>query len=84
MNIVNPAASLPIILENGTMAEPFRLWTQQITRMEVLMGTGSPETVVDAPMGKFYFDDAGTAGAILYIKRDTDIGGDPTKGWVLV
>jgi hypothetical protein len=29
-------------------------------------------------------DDAGTAGAILYIKRDTDIAGDKTQGWILV
>jgi hypothetical protein len=29
-------------------------------------------------------DTAGTAGSILYIKRDAAIGADPTTGWILV
>jgi hypothetical protein len=28
--------------------------------------------------------DDGVAGSILYIKRDTDIGGDNKQGWILV
>ena len=50
----------------------------------MIVGTGSPEGVIDAPQTANYMDDAGTAGNIKYIKRDADIAGDSTKGWILV
>ena len=84
MNIPTPLASIPIIEENGTMTELFRIWSQQVTKLQLLMGSGSPEGVVSASMMTLYMDTAGTAGAILYIKRDSDIALDPTQGWILV
>jgi len=61
-----------------------RSWTQTITNQALIIGTGSPETVVEAAQGASYMDDAGTAGTILYIKISNDIGGDKSQGWVLV
>jgi hypothetical protein len=29
-------------------------------------------------------DDAGTAGAILYVKKSADVAGNKTQGWILV
>ena len=84
MNIPTPLAATPIIEDNGTMAEPFRIWTQQVTSLQILRGSGSPEGVIEAPKSVLYMDTAGTAGAILYIKRDSDIALDPTQGWILV
>jgi hypothetical protein len=84
MNIVKPIASQPVVESNGTMADPFRLWTQRITDLQILTGSGSPEGVVSAPITTLYMNTAGTAGSILYIKRDTDISADPTRGWILV
>jgi hypothetical protein len=49
----------------------------------LIVGTGSPEGVVDALPTKRYMDDAGVANTIWYIKRDADIAGDTTKGWIL-
>ena len=50
----------------------------------MIIGTGSPEGVVVAIQGSIYMDDAGLTGAILYVKRDSDILGDSSEGWILV
>lgn len=68
----------------GRMLQTFRIWVELITQLDLIVGTGSPEGVVEARQGREYMDDAGTAGGIKYIKRDDDIGGDKTLGWILV
>jgi len=82
--ITPPAQGQPIIDATGNMGPVFRAWTQAVSRLEILSGTGSPEGVVNAPQKTLYMNTAGVAGAILYIKRDTNVAGDPTQGWILV
>ena len=84
MNIATPIAYQPIVEKNGTMSEPFRLWTNQVTGLQIMTGSGSPEGVVSASVTTLYMDTAGTASAILYIKREAAIGTDSTTGWILV
>lgn len=84
MNIVNPAAYLPIIEENGTMSDPFRLWVQNVTNFQTLSGSGSPEGTVTAPITTFYMDEDGASGSVLYIKQKTDISADASVGWMLI
>ena len=79
-----PTATRPIADELGGMSQEMRTWTQIITNQALIIGTGSPETVVEAPQGSRYMNDAGTAGSIEYIKRDDNIAGDRTKGWILI
>jgi len=67
-----------------TMTDQFRGVLNRLTNNLPLTGTGSPEGVVEAVQFSWYIDDAGATANILYIKRDTDIGGDKTKGWILV
>ncbi len=62
----------------------FQRWVEGVTELDILTGTGSPEGVVVAAQKKLYMDESGTAGNILYIKRDADIGGDRSQGWILV
>ena len=57
---------------------------QVLSEQTILTGIGSPEGVVSAIVAQEYMDTIGVAGAIKYIKRDADILGDKTKGWVLV
>lgn len=83
-NINPPSPVRPVVDENGGMSQEFRVWTQLITRLDLIVGTGSPEGVVSAEQGREYMDDSGVAGAIKYIKRDSDIGGDDKLGWILV
>ena len=84
MNILSPSPVRPIVNELLEMDQEFRTWTQLVSRLSVLNGTGSPEGVIEALPTKQYMDDAGISGSILYIKQVADIGGDKTMGWVLV
>lgn len=83
-DIVPPHATQPIIDKEGKMEQVFRTWTQDITRLDLIIGTGSPEGVIDAEQGREYMDRSGTASALKYIKRDSNIGGDSTQGWILI
>jgi len=80
--IVSPGRK--IVDENGVSSQQMFLWMDAVTDTDILIGTGSPEGVVTAEQRRLYMDDAGTAGAILYIKRDADVSGDKSQGWILV
>jgi hypothetical protein len=83
-NIVPPNPQQPITDDLGIMQQVFRTWANEITRLDLIIGSGSPEGVVSAIQGRQYMDSSGTAGAILYIKRDAAIAGDDKDGWILV
>lgn len=80
---IQPNSDRPLLKENGSPDVQFNSWLKIITDRDLIVGTGSPESVVEANQGTTYMDDAGTASAILYIKRDADIAGDKTQGWIL-
>ena len=75
--------SVPITDDGGKMVLRFSTWAKNVTALQTLTGTGSPEGVVEAEQLTLYMDDIGTAGSILYIKRDPDISGDKSMGWIL-
>jgi CMP-N-acetylneuraminic acid synthetase len=79
---LNPSRSP--LREDGSLQPAFQIFAQSLANRALIIGTGSPESVIEANKGALYMDDAGTAGAILYIKRDADIAGDKTQGWILV
>lgn len=81
---VPPSPLLPIVSDKGIMSQIFQSWTQLVSRLFILTGSGSPEGVVSANVTRLYMDTAGTAGSILYIKRDAAISNDPKQGWILV
>ena len=81
--IVNPSGSTKLIDENGEATAQFRQWINSINNQSLIIGTGSPDGVVEASAGSRYMDDAGVTGSILYIKQKDSILGDKTKGWVL-
>lgn len=74
----------PIVEPDGTMAQPFRQFTQDASLSIPIVGTGSPEGVVEARQYSLYINSAGTTGSIEYRKMLPDIGGDITQGWVAV
>lgn len=55
-----------------------------LANLSIITGSGSPEGVIEAAATRLYMNTAGVAGSILYIKRDDDVGGDRTQGWILV
>ena len=73
----------PIVGQTGTMERQFQEWQTLVTRLLPLTGTGSPEGVQPASQYQHYYDTAGAAESILYIKMLDDVGGDKTLGWLL-
>jgi hypothetical protein len=76
--------SQPVTDDDNEMSQRFYTWTQAITNLQILTGSGSPENVVVATETTLYMNTAGTAGNILYIKKLSDISGDRSRGWILV
>lgn len=74
----------PIVEQDGTMAQPFRQFTQDASLSIPIVGSGSPEGVIEARQYSLYIDSAGTTGSIEYRKMLPDVGGDVTQGWVAV
>lgn len=73
-----------IVDQEGVMSNRMEAWVGQVTELQPLAGAGSPEGFFEANQTRFYVDLLGTTGAILYVKRDANIGGDKTKGWIVV
>lgn len=84
IRIVQPSSDRPILNEGGAPAAQLNTWLGLITERALIIGTGSPESITEAKQGALYLDQAGGAGNLLYVKRDANIGGDKTKGWILV
>lgn len=62
----------------------FNVWVRQVTERGLLIGSGSPEGVVEAQQGAEYMDEDGLAGAVKFIKQKASIAGDRTMGWVAI
>ena len=69
---------------DGISTPRTKIWVDGVTDLQILTGEGSPEGAEEGVQGKLYMDTIGTAGSILYVKRDADISGDRTQGWILV
>lgn len=78
------SADRPLVDENMSASDQFLFWANKLTVQQTIIGTGSPEGVIEASQGAEYMDDSGTAGAIKYIKRDDNVAGDRTQGWILI
>ena len=74
----------PIVNEDGAMSDVFRVWMLQVTRNVPYVGTGSPEGVIEAPQYSLYIDEAIPTVPVQYRKMLPEIGGDRSKGWVVV
>jgi len=77
-------AANPITDEQNRMTQNMRVFANQVTESGLIIDIGSPETVVPANQGRFYMDETGLTGSVLFIKQLTDIGGDNTQGWVAI
>lgn len=83
-NLTQPSQQTAIVDENGIMTQEFATWVQIVTLLNPLSGEGSPEGVESARVDRLYIDLTGASGSILYVKRNSAIGGDDSQGWVLV
>lgn len=74
----------PIVEPDGTMAQPFRQFTQDASLSIPIIGSGSPEGVVEARQYSLYINSTGSTGSIEYRKMLPDIGGNTKQGWIAV
>lgn len=83
-NIVPPLSTTSLVDKDGNPTDEFYRWITSITRTDMLVGTGSPEGIIEAQETREYMDRTGIAGAVKYIKQLPDIGGNRKLGWVPV
>lgn len=76
--------SQPLVDEKGFATLAFQEFLNEISILIPQRGEGSPEGVVTAPLWSEYIDINGSSGSIKYIKMQSSIDGDPSKGWVLL
>lgn len=71
------------IIEDGKSHPDLQQWMEDVTDLVnsqiPLTGTGSPEGVVVASVGRWYVDTAASVGEGIYFKES----GDTDTGWVL-
>jgi len=79
---LNP--SVAVVDDQFRPTLPLRRLSADVNAMTIIIGTGSPEGVVEARISRLYMDDTGVAGAIFYIKQVNDIAGNRKNGWILV
>ena len=77
-------AAQPIVQPDGTMEQPFRQFTQDASLSIPIVGTGSPEGVVEARQYSLYIDATGSSGSIEYRKMQPSIAGDTSQGRIAV
>jgi hypothetical protein len=70
--------------EDGSLQPAFQLFSKSLANRALIISSGSPDGVIEANQGALYMDDTGVTGAILYVKKSTDVAGNKTQGWVLV
>ena len=75
---------MPIVDKNGLMLSHFSLLIVQLAQLGIMTGSGTPEGSIEGKQTQLYMDTTGTAGNVLYIKRDADIAGDKKRGWILI
>jgi len=72
----------PVVDKEGKALQVLQLFSEDVARLATIIGTGSPEGVVEALEGQEYMDRTGLPGAVKYIKQLPDIGGNRKLGWV--
>ena len=68
----------PIVDPDGTMAQPFRQFTQEAALSIPITGAGSPEGVVEAVQFSLYLDTTGSAASIIHRKMTCLLYTSPT------
>ena len=69
---------------NGNLLINAKTWTQLVSNLSIIEGTGSPEGIESAMRSRQYMDTAGAAGSKMYIKTvDQDAFGNDKNGWEL-
>ena len=75
----------PIVEGDGSLTLQSRSSFRQLFDRQLIIGSGSPEGVVEAGQGSSYMDEDSALGSIFYIKqKDADGSGDKSNEWKLI
>lgn len=75
----------PIVDKDGRMNLVFKAWVREVTKLNPIIGSGSPEGVVEADIGRLFIDEsADLVSPFLYMKQKSDIAGEIKDGWRLL
>jgi len=77
-------ASQPFVDSDGRLTQRARTALATIESWIPIVGSGSPEGVVEAQQYRVFIRSDGTTGTLMYVKKSADIGGDKSQGWVAV
>ena len=72
----------PIVDSNGVLTQQAQSFFETIANRALVIGSGSPDGIVSASKGAEYMDENGAPGAIKWIKKFNEVGGDASLGWV--
>lgn len=74
----------PIVEADGTASQPFSEWARMVSNNLPIIGTGSPEGVVEAPQYSLFIDEAVPLTPVTYRKMLPLLSGDRRNGWAIV
>ena len=79
-----PNRSQPIVEIDGTSTQQFNTWLLDASLSIPIVGSGSPEGLVEARQYSLYINAIGVPGGIEYRKMLPSIAGDTKQGWIAV
>jgi len=83
-NPIKLVSSNSIVDADGTASQVFRTWAIQASNNVPIVGTGSPEGVVEAPQYSLYIDESVPLTPVQYRKMLPQIANDRTQGWAII
>lgn len=84
MPVSELSRSIPIIDAQGRPLNVLHQFSIDVAKLPTIVGTGSPEGLIEAEVAREYLDTTGGPGAVKYVKQLSDIGGDRKLGWVAI
>ena len=76
------AVQQPLTEADSTAAQHFRTWLNEVSAYMPIVGSGSPEGVVEARQYALYIDETSPQLPVKYFKMLAEVGGDRSRGWV--
>lgn len=76
--------SFPIVDSSGMASQTMREWVLKVAANTIIVGTGSPEGIVEAAQYSLYIDETTPTAPVQYRKMITSIAGDRKQGWVVL
>lgn len=74
----------PIVEDDGSLTLQSRTYFKLLTDRALIIGSGSPDGLVEANQGATYLDEDAALGNVFYIKQKSSVGGNNSLGWVLI